>query len=411
LAVIPSLDENLPNTVFECLQWGVNFIASNVGGIPELLDRATAQDRLFSPNYSALVAKIEDILTKPRPAAKLAFDPAAEKCGYVDWHSRLEVNRKVRSPEKPLVTICVVHFDRPQYLTQALSSINSQTYPNIEVVVVDDGSRTSEARQKLKSIATSRHRFPVKIVHTPDVGLGAARNAGVKQANGDFVLFMDDDNVAIPEMTERFVAAIQSSNSDVVTGLASIFEGDDFPTDQMMSHVFYLPLGGAINLGMFRNSYGDAHAIWKRSTLEALNGFIETRAPAEDWELFARACLKGYQVSVVPEQLHWRRVHKQSLSARPFSRWKQYIQIADTYAEYPPADLRPILRAGQFYLSFAKVKPEGPSQRGLPTVAKPRRRPLFLRILRRIALVILSWPIIANPLKRLVRAFMAELRS
>ena len=364
VVVIPSLDDNLPNTVFECIQWGINFIASNVGGIPELLDEKSATERLFVPKVSELIAKIEDVIARPRAPAKLGFDPIQERHNFIDWHLKLSEQRPIVSATLtgPLVTVCLVHFERPIYLRQALQSIAEQTYRNIEVVVVDDGSRSVEAKEAIASIEKTFTQFPVKIVRTPDIGLGAARNAGAKVAAGEYILFMDDDNVACPDMIATFVEGALASGAQILTGLAFVFDSAELPTSDMKTEPQFLPLGSAEALGMFRNCYGDAHSLWKLSVFEAVGGFAETRAPSEDWELLARASLQGYDVVVIPEQLHWRRVHKESLTNRPYSMWQSYTQIADAYAMRPPRDMKYILRVAQRYVSFAAGSPLDPYQ-------------------------------------------------
>ncbi len=356
LVVIPSIDENLPNTVFELIQWGVNFIASGVGGIPELLAGGADDPRLFHPTVEDLVAKIRQCMEQPPPPVALAFDPDQERRGFADWHKLPNVSQPdvgVVAGPKPVVSVCVVHYDRPAYLRQAIASLQAQTYPAIEVILVDDGSPSEAAKAEVARLRDTSSRVPILVVHTPDIGLGAARNAGAARASGQFILFMDDDNVACDNMVETLVHAATASKADVLTCLSIEFSSREEPDESMRTEAHHLPLGGAVALGMFTNCFGDAHTFWNASAFRKLGGFSESRAPSEDWELLARTCLRGYRLDVVPAQLYWRRVHSNSLSAKPYSKWQTFTQIADLYAVFRPTELQLILRAGQRYTAFS----------------------------------------------------------
>ena len=71
----------------------------------------------------------------------------------------------------------------------------------------------------------------------------------------------------------------------------------------------WLPLGPATTVGLFKNCYGDANALVRRDAFDALGGFTEDPGVGhEDWELWARAVLRGYRLQVVPEALYWYRL-------------------------------------------------------------------------------------------------------
>ena len=81
------------------------------------------------------------------------------------------------------------------------------------------------------------------------------------------------------------------------------------PPDAEPTSERWLPLGDAAALGVFRNVFGDASALVRREAFEALGGFTEdANVGHEDWELWARAVLRGYKLQVVPEALYWYRI-------------------------------------------------------------------------------------------------------
>jgi len=105
----------------------------------------------------------------------------------------------------PMVSVVVVHYNRPQLLEQALRSVANQTHPaaRLEVVLVDDGSTTPEAVAYLDRLEAEGSWWRERgwlVLRQPNRYLGAARNAGWRAARGEWVLFMDDDNVAMPSL-------------------------------------------------------------------------------------------------------------------------------------------------------------------------------------------------------------------
>ena len=91
-----------------------------------------------------------------------------------------------------LVSVVIPVHDRLRYLTEAITSVLEQTHPDREVIVVDGGSRV-EVEPYLRSFGSA-----VRLIRQENQGLGAARNAGVREARGDHLLFLDDDDTLEP---------------------------------------------------------------------------------------------------------------------------------------------------------------------------------------------------------------------
>ena len=113
------------------------------------------------------------------------------------------------------------------------------------------------------------------MLHIAHSFLGAARNAGSQHSRGDFLLFMDDDNLAMPHELQTFVTAMINSNVDVLTCFIKYFRGDD-PVQDDHNH-WWMPEGEALTLGVFYNAFGDANFIIRRSVFTTLQGFITSR--------------------------------------------------------------------------------------------------------------------------------------
>ena len=119
------------------------------------------------------------------------------------------------------------------------------------------------------------------------------RNAAAAAARGEFLLFMDDDNIATPRMVERYVTAALGSGAEILTCQLHGFAGEGpGPRGGAGLPNGWIPVGGPAALGMLENCFGDAGFLIRRDSFEALGGFSTERAGFEDWELLLRAALQ-----------------------------------------------------------------------------------------------------------------------
>lgn len=107
----------------------------------------------------------------------------------------------------PLVSVIVPVYNAEDYLAQCIENIQRQTYKNIEIIVVDDGS-TDQSNAIAK-------QYNVKLVSQKNLGVSVARNKGIEKANGQYLHFMDVDDLVNDTFYERLVAAALNTGVDV----------------------------------------------------------------------------------------------------------------------------------------------------------------------------------------------------
>lgn len=351
LAVIPSLMENSPYTVLECLGGGIPFLASRVGGIPELIAEEDVAHATFIPSpadLSTLLAKT--LQTGVRPW-KPSMEATANEKAWVAWHASLKAETAEGAApvkkELPLVTVCVAHFNRPHFLQQALSSLEAQDYPNLEVIIVDDGSTKPEAIQYLAEIEPKLQQRNWRIVRQQNKYLSAARNTGARHARGEYLMFMDDDNFARPEEVSTFIRVALNTGADVITGCMEYFEGTGAPQLKGKAVTRWVPLGPALSAGYFRNVFGDANCMVKKTVFEQIGGFTEIHGVThEDWEFLAKAVLKGHHLEMIPESLFYYRYTPDSM-IRSTSRYKNHLRHIRPFLSVVPPEMHQILLMAQ----------------------------------------------------------------
>ncbi len=113
----------------------------------------------------------------------------------------------------PLISIIVPVYKVERYLDECVRSIAGQTYGNIEIILVDDGSPDSCGR-KCDEWAAADSR--VRVIHQENTGLSGARNTGIDAASGEYIAFVDSDDILVPGMCESVISAFRKNRCDIV---------------------------------------------------------------------------------------------------------------------------------------------------------------------------------------------------
>lgn len=228
-------------------------------------------------------------------------------------------------------TVIVCTRDRAVQLRSALEAILALDYPDFDVVVVDNASRTSETSELVqREFATSG----VTLVSEPVPGLSRARNTGLRAARGDIVAYTDDDVIVNPAwLTELAAGFSRDRNVDCVTGLVpsgelrtpaqGYFDGRVSWSRNLEPRTYSLANPPA-DLPMFPFSIGEygtgANFALRRPAVVDLGGFdtalgVGTRTGGgEDIDMFTRVILDGRTLVMQPSAIVWHR-HREDLAA------------------------------------------------------------------------------------------------
>lgn len=254
----------------------------------------------------------------------------------------------LRRDDLPLVSVCLVHHERPELVNQAVESLLLQSYPNYEVILVDDGSRSEAAVANLVQLEALFRVRGWQVLRQPNLSPGAARNLAASRARGPYLLFMDDDNYAKPHEIEAFVRVALTTGAEVITCFRDFFTGFDPPPLDEAARQRILSLGPSLAVGVFVNCFGDTNALVRKTVYEALGGYAEHhRTGQEDLEFFARVVLKGHHFTTIPEALYW---YRQNPDRRRRSHYNPYAGIAQvmrTFSSSVPPEFRELVLYGR----------------------------------------------------------------
>jgi glycosyltransferase involved in cell wall biosynthesis len=195
--------------------------------------------------------------------------------------------------QEPLVSVVIPSYNSAKTLGRALESVLSQSYRNIEVIVVDDGSTDGSA-----DLAAAYKR--VKVIRQENRGAGPARNNGLQHSSGKYVAFLDADDYWDEKCLATLVAAAEASAADIVycgwqnVGMAG-GRGEPFiPPDYENVEKSEVFLGGC--------RWPIHAALSRRSAIDDVNGFDERWTSCMDYDLWLRMATT-HRIKLVPHVL------------------------------------------------------------------------------------------------------------
>ncbi|MPZ63475.1 MAG: glycosyltransferase [Propionibacteriales bacterium] len=206
---------------------------------------------------------------------------------------------------RAVLSVVVPVYNVAAYLAESLDSLLVQTWQAFDVVIVDDGS--TDGSGDLADGYAARDRR-VRVVHTQNHGLGAARNEGIRHVRGEYVAFLDSDDVLPPDAYATLVEALEASGSDFVTGSIVRWEADGLHEPRWM-HRLHSPARSGTSANEHPEILGDVFAwnkVFRRSFWSAAELAWPEGVRYEDQPTLTAAYLRG-RFDVRPEIVyHWR---------------------------------------------------------------------------------------------------------
>jgi glycosyltransferase involved in cell wall biosynthesis len=212
--------------------------------------------------------------------------------------------------QAPTVSIIVPAYQVAQYVEETLRSVFQQSYTSWETIVVNDGSPDTEELERVLQPFRDRIRY----LKQSNLGAGAARNAALKVARGEWVAFLDGDDCWLPTFLERQVAALTQRGLDMIWA-DGFFFGDTVNAGRRLSRM--APSKGPVNLEALiraRINVSNSGSVVRRSLIEAIGYFDESIRRGQDFDLWARLFARGMCAGYNPEPLFLYRVRSGNLT-------------------------------------------------------------------------------------------------
>jgi glycosyltransferase involved in cell wall biosynthesis len=237
----------------------------------------------------------------------------------------------VQTRSTPSVSVVIPAYNVAPYIAETLNSVLAQTFNDFEVVVVDDGSPDGEELERVLEPYLERVRY----VRQENRGAGAARNHGVREARGEFVAFLDSDDLWMPEYLEEQVRFLRDGGYDLAYADALLFGDSPIAGKTYMQTA--PSIGPVTFLSLVRNECNiiTSGVVARRPVLVEVGLFNESLRNGQDFELWTRLARHGARLGYQRKVLLRYRCREGSLSGDMMNRLTRetrvYSYIADNY--------------------------------------------------------------------------------
>jgi glycosyltransferase involved in cell wall biosynthesis len=187
----------------------------------------------------------------------------------------------------PLVSIVIPCFNAESWIAEAIESGLKQTYPSLEIIVIDDGS-TDKSLDIIQS-----YRSRITFDSGPNRGGNHARNRGLELSRGDFIQFLDADDYLLPAKIGRQLEALQRTGADVIYEDWQRLDMKNDGTTVLHPPEISGPQDDVLEALLRSWAPPPCALLFKRSTLERVGGWNEELPCAQDWELNVRIAISG----------------------------------------------------------------------------------------------------------------------
>lgn len=222
----------------------------------------------------------------------------------------------------PAISVVIPCYNQGRYLQEAVDSILNQTFRDLEIIVVNDGSAEPESTTILKGFQAEK----TTVLHQENRGVSAARNAGIAAARGKYVFTLDADDLLLPSFLEKAHTLMEADPGlGLVTCDARRFGEQEKNWDQDDPTLENLLLGNCIP---------SSCALFRRADWEQTGGFDRNLTIAEDLDFWLCIAELGRTGQRIPERLFLHRVHAESAIRRfnKLGKRENYLFERDMYA-------------------------------------------------------------------------------
>ncbi len=228
------------------------------------------------------------------------------------------------------VSVIIPTYQTGRFIAQAIDSVLNQTFPVSEIIVVDDGS-TDQTESILRGYGDR-----IQVIRQMNQGPSAARNTGIRAAQGEFVAFLDADDYWSPDKLQKECSVIQSDPQLGLVFCDCVFfdnQGQWKKTSFQMAK----PAKGWVYQDLFiQNFIPTIAVVARRICLAEIGWFDETFRCAEDYDYWIRLS-KKWKIDYVEEPLTYYRIHENQTSGNSRQLWTSVVKIKNREISETPS--------------------------------------------------------------------------
>lgn len=233
----------------------------------------------------------------------------------------------------PLITIGVSAYNRENFLPECLDSLLAQSYPNIEIIVVDDGSVDNT-----KALITEKYP-QVRYIYKENGGDASAKNLAAKEAKGEFIVFNDSDDLFYPYAVESLYAALTEAEKEWKCEVISYggYSGIDEKGNryEVKGKAKSLPSGNITEKLLAHVMVSSCGTLMRTKTFLSGGGYDEKLRCMHDWKLSLELSL-SHPFAAVKNPVFLRRRHSSNLSAASYKGTETGCRVFEEFISNHP---------------------------------------------------------------------------
>lgn len=231
----------------------------------------------------------------------------------------------------PLVSVVIPTYNRARYIGETVESVLAQTYDNIEIIVVDDGS-TDDTRRVLKP-----YQEHIIYIYQENQGPSVARNTGIMKSTGPYIAFLDSDDLWMPEKLEIQVAYL---NEHPEVGLVHCdfllqVENPNGPVLKKWPYANNWPSGYVLPFMFVQSMIGTSSVVTRRECFDVAGLFDPRFFGPEDYHLWLRIA-RHYPITYLDKPLSIYRHHGENLTTNRVGLKREILSVVESFVQENP---------------------------------------------------------------------------
>ncbi len=265
----------------------------------------------------------------------------------------------------PKISVIIPVYNAEETIKDTIESVLSQTYSQFEIIVINDGSQ-DKTLEIVSRILDPR----LKVLSYPNAGVSVSRNRGISQAAGDYVSFLDADDLWTPDKLETQLKALQANPQAAVA-----YSWTDWidESGQFLRSGGHITVNGDVYAKLLLRDFVESgsNPLIRRQALTEVGGFDESLNLAADWDMWLRLAAR-YEFVAVPSSQILYRVSPNSMSSNVWKMEAESLQIIERAFAVAPESLqhlkREVLGSRYKYLTFKSLEGTPERKKGLAAV-------------------------------------------
>ncbi len=239
------------------------------------------------------------------------------------------------SSNPPLISVIIPTFNNKTTIRETIDSVLNQTWRNLELIVINDGSQDSTL-DIVNSIEDSR----LKVFSYPNAGAAASRNRGISQATGEFISFLDADDLWT---TDKLEAQLKALENNPQAGVAYSWVSSIDENKKYLRISSCCTAKGDVYEILLKGNFlaNGSNPMFRSQAIKEVGGFNTSFTNAEDWDMYLRVASRYHFVAVPSPQILYR-ITPTSKSSNVFKMEAASLQIIEQAFQHAPNYLQPI---------------------------------------------------------------------